>query len=517
MKKTGYICFIFLLFMVERSIAQNNIFSVDKIPFDSNTEKELIKDYLSGNLPSFTAFLAISSEDSSRFELWEKKFNRFIDDQKAIKPSKKLHKNVKRIYEDLHANFLKKYELLAYFDETFESGTYNCVSAVAMYALTFEALSIPYVIKETPTHVFIIVDPDNTQLLIETTDPVKGFKSFRPGFKENFVNQLLSVKVISEEEVSNKGLNMVFEENYFGGENLTIKELVGIQYYNKGASLYNDQQYLAAFEELSKAQLFHFNDEMNDILSASLINALAQSEYENWEEIKLTAYMDQFMEKGLSKNMIIGEMQRAMNIILIQNRDEELAQKTIDFYAMNAKDTAIIREVKFNYHYDRAVIYYNRSDSEKAFQYASKAYSLNPTNFRSEDLLIESFKLAFRNEEIESITQKMEELSQTYPQLLKNNSFISLKVNAYLFGMSKSFEEKKANLGSNYQSKAEHLIKEFEDLLYDPKLISEAYSNASVYYFKIGYTSKAKALLRKGLELAPNDRQLEIRLKMVNY
>ena len=281
MNKTGYLCFIFIVLVTGRSFAQNNLFPVDEIAFKSNTEKELIRDFLSGDLSSFTAFLAISSEDSSRFELWEKKFNRFIEDQKAIKPSKKIKKNVKRIYEDLHANFLKKYELLAYFDEIFESGTYNCVSAVAMYALTFEALSIPYVIKETPTHVFIIVDPENTQLLIETTDPVKGFKSFRPGFKENFVNQLLSVKVISEEEVSNKGLNMVFEENYFGGENLSLKELVGIQYYNKGASLYNNQQYLAAFEELLKAQLFYFNDELNDILSASLINALAQSDYDN--------------------------------------------------------------------------------------------------------------------------------------------------------------------------------------------------------------------------------------------
>ena len=223
------------------------------------------------------------------------------------------------------------------------------------------------------------------------------------------------------------------------------------------------------------------------------------------------------MDEGLSKNMIIGEMQRAMNVILIQNRDEELAQKTMDFFEMNAKNTAIIREVKFNYNYERAVIYYNRSDSEKAFQYALQAYSLNPTNFRSEDLLIESFKLAFKDKEIESITNKMEELSTTYPQLLKNKSFISLKANAYLYAMSKSFEEKKANLGLNYRSKVEQLIKDHEDLLYDPKLISEAYSNASVYYFKMGYTSKAKGLLKKGLELAPADKQLEIRLKMLNY
>ena len=40
-------------------------------------------------------------------------------------------------------------------------------------------------------------------------------------------------------------------------------------------------------------------------------------------------------------------------------------------------------------------------------------------------------------------------------------------------------------------------------------LIGEAYSAASVYYFKRGLYNKAKEYLSKGLDFAPNNKQLK--------
>lgn len=59
----------------------------------------------------------------------------------------------------------------------------------------FDELGIPYSIKETPTHVYLIADPNGEQILIETTDPVKGFAEFSNGFKQNFISTLLAQKL----------------------------------------------------------------------------------------------------------------------------------------------------------------------------------------------------------------------------------------------------------------------------------------------------------------------------------
>lgn len=97
------------------------------------------------------------------------------------------------------------------------------MTAVAIYALAFDELGISYEIKETPAHVYIVADPAGSSLLIETTDPVSGFKDFTPGFRENFVAQLGAMKLVDQTDIDVKGIYGVFDELYFGGASLNVE------------------------------------------------------------------------------------------------------------------------------------------------------------------------------------------------------------------------------------------------------------------------------------------------------
>ena len=257
--------FLFIFFVLLPLVvhSQEKYLSIDEIEFETEIEQRTIEKLLKNEGEIIDGFLVIAPEDSASFGKWEDFYAKEIDALKQRKKPKKIEKDVKYIYDRLHEKFLRKYETLAYFDQIFENGVYNCVTAVALYAMSFEELGIPYSIKETPTHVYLIADPGNSQLLIETTDPVSGFRSFTPGFRENFVSQLAMQKLVDQSDIASKGVYPVFDEFYFGGADLTLKQLVACQYYNLGITYFNEKDYYKAWNAFSKAQLLHSSEQLN--------------------------------------------------------------------------------------------------------------------------------------------------------------------------------------------------------------------------------------------------------------
>src|SRR5690606_6287336 len=124
-------------------------------------------------------------------------------------------KKIKTIYNTAHQHFLKKYEFKNHFSDIFTTGAYNCVSATALYAMIFNELDIPYSIKETPTHVYLISYPSTHSILVETTDPAGGYYVLNDKFKAQFVENLKESKLISEAEFRNSTTNDIFNEYYF--------------------------------------------------------------------------------------------------------------------------------------------------------------------------------------------------------------------------------------------------------------------------------------------------------------
>ena len=129
--------------------------------YSSNYEEEIFNSFKkdSINYNFFESLLAIDSLMTSELaSAYKLRVNSIINavPSKEIK-EKREKKRIEKLYDNLHNTFLKKYLLNADFNDIFENGTYNCVTASALYAYVFEELNIPYHVKETPSHVFLVV------------------------------------------------------------------------------------------------------------------------------------------------------------------------------------------------------------------------------------------------------------------------------------------------------------------------------------------------------------------------
>jgi len=54
------------------------------------------------------------------------------------------------------------------------------------------------------------------------------------------------------------------------------------------------------------------------------------------------------------------------------------------------------------------------------------------------------------------------------------------------------------------------------ELTIDQRNIGRSYSITAVYYFRKGYTSKAKAIINEGLNISPHNHELLVRKNMIH-
>lgn len=104
------------------------------------------------------------------------------------------------------------------FTELNKNGNYNCVTATALYGLLLNDLGIPFSIKETPEHVYLIAYPKSDAILIESTDPLKGYRVFNDNYKALIVQNLKENKIISESEFKTGNVNNLFDKYFFPRE-----------------------------------------------------------------------------------------------------------------------------------------------------------------------------------------------------------------------------------------------------------------------------------------------------------
>ena len=210
------------------------------------------------NSPSSYDLLHAVNYNKALYDKGQQEIDAHIAALKAKKIDKKpLKKQIQTIYKSTHSRFLKKYEEEAYFNQIFENGNYNCVSASALYAIVFDQFEINYAIKETPTHVYLIADTNGLQTMIETTTPGTGVVPFNDAYKKESVDYMYANKMISEEEYSNTSTDALFKKLFLTDQSIDLNELAALQYYNKAIFLMGDEKYMGGADYLRKAALIY--------------------------------------------------------------------------------------------------------------------------------------------------------------------------------------------------------------------------------------------------------------------
>jgi hypothetical protein len=165
---------------------------------------------------------------------------------------------LKHIFVKSHQRFLKNFDATATFDQVFSNGSYSCLTATALFALTLDHFNFDYKIIETNYHIFLTVNVDGTEILIETTDFASGFVDDPVAMKERIT--AYRSHTVKPDDASKTYFK--FKQELYHTVNLS--ELLGLLNYNLAVNSYNRGDIASSIDFLKASSSLYHSDRVDE-------------------------------------------------------------------------------------------------------------------------------------------------------------------------------------------------------------------------------------------------------------
>jgi len=503
------LCFIFF----SLSVLADTIVKFNEVLPSSDFEAKVFEDFFENTKTDyFTLFMASDSTMTEvRSNQCSDQLLSLIEKYKTPQYLKlKEAKRVKKIYQDIHDELLDKYVEDARFSDIFDTGYYQCVTATMLYSLVFNALDIPFEIREMPeTH----------YTLVETTNPRIGAITYSDSFKSKYIEHLRDNKLISKSEYDLTSTDELFQEHFYKNTTIGLKELAGLQYGNDGIRSFMANEYKAAYLDFEKCYLFNPSKRISFLLEISLALLLYQTGYSSDDYAKYLARMIPFTSKDLSVDMVTADFRNLTQWQLHLDANIDQYNESYTTLLMAISDSALRADISGIYNYEMARSYIIQNKFKEALPFAESAYAINPQNVEAQGIFIQCNMMLI---DYGSISEhdfiQLNNVAQKHPDLKTNQLFNQARLEVCLELMSQAFYfGEDIQLGLKYREifENEYPIRLEAYGLVSPSIV-KAYSSGASYYFKKGQYSKARELLNKGLEYVPNNFELKDRLRVLN-
>ena len=426
-------------------------------------------------------------------------------------------KRLKLIYKRVHEHYFKKYEEVAFFNDIFTSGTYNCATATALYAYVLEEMGIDFVIKETPTHVYLIANPAKTSFIIETTLPSNGIYYFDNRFKQNFINYLHDNKIISDSEYRTKSLDDLFASFYLSDRSINLKELAGLHYYNKAVANLDDKKNAEALRNIEKAELLYPSNAIKYVRSGAAELVLN-------DEITTKKYNGRTLAVYLNSNIgnagvmhncqvFFGEISEEL---LVNHPDLDRYSTFYDQFIHNVSDSVDKSSFSQDFYNLVAYYYYNRNNYNQALGYYSKAYQLNGDNTRTQHLISEllSKKISINPNE-NNILDTLDFYAVKFPFIKQEANFQQMFYFGSIQAISNDCEHDSIDQAL---AKLDVLVKRYRkhlDASESEMMVAGAYQVVASYYYRQRKYNDARKIYEDGMAVCPNSVDLKRSLESI--
>jgi hypothetical protein len=214
--------------------------------------------------------LSVSNQKISQFD---NGFSSFVSSLKAKKKSD--FKLVRTLFNKAHRSYLKNYVAYSQLDDLFKEGNYDCLSGTYFFARALDELNIPYKILETNYHIFLTVQTDRGEILMESTDRINGLVQNRKAIDER-ITGYRQTKSNSELYLSKF---KIFHE-------LHSQQLPGLLYFNQAVVSFNKNDLVSSCSYLEQAWKIYDNQRI-EVFAPILLHAIAASQMERPEKEKL--------------------------------------------------------------------------------------------------------------------------------------------------------------------------------------------------------------------------------------
>jgi hypothetical protein len=493
---------LIILFITVYSVKAQDSF----VAYNNAAEKNLIEN---AKLPREYLKLALVSEtEEPEAEQALVKADGYIKqlgwgENAGQKPEKRL----KDLFQKIHAVFLKKYEEEASFKQLFDSGQYQCVGASILYAYILEQYNIPYQIKETPTHVYVVAYPESYNILLETTDPSSGYFVPDAKSKEKYINELVKEKYLDDAYVKKVGIDQAFNEFFYSKTSITLKEAVGLLYYNRAIEKSTKEKTDEAYSAISKADIL-YPAKKHDFLKYGIMDDMIKNfkfnDMKEWQALVFSINRESTVEEN--KKFLVYEFNDLIQNKLWKTGQKDKVDSVYTYLMANVKDTGIKSDVEDEYLMESGRYAYTAHKLPEAKQYMEKAYSKNPNNAMSKSLLLAIEVQEFTGQMgSKTNIDALDTWTAKYPTLKQEPEIRTLYLYNYTYLAYYAFQKMDGVNGNSYMKKMTDMLDSPGTFAAkDDNQIGGVFALASVYYYQKFGKQRSMDILNQGLKYAPN-------------
>ncbi len=483
--------------------------------FHSQLEKNIFTNYETNKiLDTIGIFMTVDpTSDEEKLSDIKKKILTVSDDfYKGYANKNSGSRFIKDLFHFTHKKFLKKYELESYFN-TLNDGTYNCVTASALYAMAFSRYHVPYSIKEAPTHVYLIADPGGMNITIETTSPNAGYFLPDEKYKKHYLDYLLDGKSITQEEINTLGKNAAFQKYYYDQDDISLIQLAGLQYYNYGVALMQKQQYNDAFDQLTKAYYLYPSNRIKMLLNEAAGAQLSGAHMSDTADVNLYTRAYLYQQGKKAEDILVHNFGVITQRFLIEKNNEVYYDTIYERLVSSISDTSLIKRISFIFYSQKGRISYLSGNFEKATSNLLTALTIDKEQhetigFLALIILEKASSKAQCGDMLYSYFSK-------YDFLHSNKKFTEEIYRCYLKQAGELFMINNKKSGNEYLKKSEEFANIY-DVSPDSEAIGFAYGNGSSLCVRNREYTQAKNYLQRGLKISPYNTELLRKLTTLN-
>jgi hypothetical protein len=520
-------CYIFLLIqMLTADIAFSqadssicdSLVHFAELRFVSPDEKQAF-DHIDSSLDVSYFNLALNARVAQSAQINSQCFSQYKDLIDRMESgnflSLKEEKQAKYIYSKVQDEMLKKYNLNTTFDQLFTKGDYNCVTATMLYGIILHKYRIPYEIKETPEHVYLVAKSGSKSTLMESTSPTQGYVSYNEMFKEHFIEYLKESKIISTEEIVKQGIDSIFSHFFFPHTSITLKQLAGVQYYNNAIFLMQSSDFKTALDQLQKSYFLYPSEKSRYLIQTALAVLLMNASYLQEEDWNYFIYITRHKSGILTDEALKSEFGRLTQKILVDKSQVQKYQQAYQFIIKNISDSMLRRDISFIYNFETGRYYLTTNRISEAFPYIEEAYKLNQDNYEVQNLFINTFIAILESYNDEEGIDALEKYYVAYETLRNDSRITGMLTGVYLFKASSFYENEQWNEGDIYLNKFEEMMNRYPDNKGLSYQIENVYTRIAAHYFRLNNRQKSKEYILRGLKYYPDSYRLKSSLETI--
>lgn len=516
---------LILLFITTWSIGQ----SVDytDLDFHSELEEEVLAATFFEELPDLKSKVRfLQAVDSTATETiatdLTAQIEQIVADLEAenLKKKKPL-KAAKLLYATVHERLLTKYDEDAQFVDIFTSGSYNCVTASALYALVLEELGLPYELHELPTHVYLVYDPAGEYLIVESTAPSTGIFELD---KEDIAKELLAEKLISQAEYDRKTADQLYAD-FIESEDkiIDLRGILSDLYFNAGVLAMYEEHYPEAEALAEKAVYLASNEMKIELWSNSLLLQLDNMRFEEPESFRALFALQYFPAyEALAMEDLVTNYSNASEQFLIANnkKDQYAALREYFLTHLLAADKETRATLDFNHFVQMGRHHGLLEQYEQAYVYLDSAYQLQPDHLQVQsmlrDLIFGNINKKANEGETSTLAEYLKEENRRFPFMRENDRFRELLIFSEFALVIEGFENNQEEEALAAYEDVKPRIPSLKDETSASEMaISEVFTSASSYYFRILDKKEAFRWLEEGLKVLPGNEEILRKRKML--